>query len=571
MKLPKVAWFFILLLIAIQGISPTTAQETPIAKKDNLLSDSINFLTKYQKDFTPIDTQSIVGYAKAQNSHVFLAYDQAQVALNYLALAEEAQNSNLIPLRDSFIQDALAPLKFMTTYLVNPLTREKQGLIEFWDTYLQTAGLVRVSKLARDQALTLLTIDKILTFIDNGYGMDNTTELFYKEDLANLWQFLTALYDTVKGGWYTKSTAINQTASSVDTTKRTADNMIIISALADISHVNLLSSSLSKTGLLQILTKSINFFIDKFLVNGKGIVSYGSSDGSSIANDTFFAEDNALFGLTLLKMYSLTSNSSYLSYAEYIWSYLKQTFWDVGPGGLFIGVNAAGDTIIAGKSIEDQIFFSLLSLQLASLEPSNVTYLAYFLQSSTLIFYNFVKGTNIASSTDIRFNPSSEYFLRSATYYIDFLSQIPHISAIFYPSSIIIGSKLSLNIFINNYMSLPLNISITADNYLNPVNTLSSSNNIQKDIEFNRDIQSGTQNIYLKLYLSKTLTQTLTLNINFTPNVRIPNGLIYLAGAGILAVIIFIVRRPPEFLKKYIQDLKNIQTEIPNNETHEQE
>ena len=108
------------------------------------LNISPTLLQKYKSSFKSPDTQPI--------------YDQAQIALDYLALAQEAQNSGLISLRNQYIDSAMGPLKFMTSYLVNSRVRDKNGIIEFWDTSLQDQALTRVSKLARDQALTLLSI-----------------------------------------------------------------------------------------------------------------------------------------------------------------------------------------------------------------------------------------------------------------------------------------------------------------------------------------------------------------------------------------------------------------------------
>ena len=569
MKSMKVLSPIIMLFLVILSFTLSTGladNNNTSSINGNALTYATGFLTNYETTFKNIDNQPIVAYAKVQGSHNFLAVDQALVILNYLELANEAQNSQLISLRNSYISDSLATIKFMNTYLVNSLTREKEGIIEYWDTNLQDLSLTRVSKLARDQALTLLALDKLFTFIDNGYNIDNTTYTLLKEDFSNIWKFLTSLYDQTNGGWFTKTTAINQTAISLDTSKRTADNLIIISSLEQIKHVSFLESNFTIDQLKAIEIKSINFFLTKFVTVIGGISSFGSADGSMISNDTFFAQDNSLFGLALVNLYQVYGNESYLSEAENIWSYIKQNFWDIGPGGLFIGVNSMGDPVISGKAIEDQIFFAQLSLKLASIVPINSDYLAYYLKLSTLINYNYIKNNLVASSTDLRFNPSSEYYVQSASYYIDFLVNSPHISTITYSNSIIIGSKLPVQIFMVNYNNVPMNISISADNYFDPTYVISNSSSVAKDLEFTTDIQSGLRNIYIEISISNAVIQKFTLSVNFTPNVRIPNGLLYLIGAGILAGIVVLVRRPPEFLKKYIQELKKEQSSTPVND-----
>ena len=153
---------------------------------------------------------------------------------------------------------------------------------------------------------------------------------------------------------------------------------------------------------------------------------------------------------------------------------------------------------------------------------------------------------------------------------------VPHISSIVGPTSVIIGSKVPVKIFISNSFSIPLNISIASSNYLDPVSTLSESNHVETELEFTPDITTGVQIIDFNVTILKTRVQNLSIDINFTPNVRIPNGLIYLIGAGILAGMVVIVRRPPEFLKRYIDELRaesaeaNIAENITENITTEE-
>ncbi len=537
----------------IPALSVSEPQSIVIGEPLNI---SPSLLANFKSDFKSPDTQPIYGYAKAQYDTKFLAYDQAQIALDYLALAKESQNSGLISLRNQYIEAAMGPLKFMTSYLVNSRVRDKNGIIEYWDKNLQDQALTRVSKVARDQALTLLALDKLLTFFDQGYSVENTTYVFYNESFTNTFTFLSSLYDSTHGGWYTKTTPINESTFSIDTTKRTADNMIIISSLSQIKHISYLAPNFTKTDLENILSKSMDFFINKFLVEGEGIASFGTADGSYISSQTFFAKENALYGLANLDLYKLTGNTSYESNAEYIWKFIKDTFWEISFGGVFIGITAEGDPTILSKSIEDQIFFDELSLELSSLKPNDTNYLAYYLKMYVLIKHNFIKGNSIASSTDYRFNPSSEYYVRSAAYYINFLVNSPHISTIKMPNSIIVGSKLPTKIFISNNANVVLNVSIASSSSFNPVSFHANQSLIEKDLAFENSAQSGSQKLNFNLTISKTLIQQLSISTSLSPNVRIPNGLIYLVGAGILAGLVILVRRPPEFIKSYIQELR---------------
>lgn len=570
MKALKIIGICLIFVFMIQSfvvalpVSATDSKSTVIGQP---LSISPLLLQKYKNSFKSPDTQPIYGYAKSQDNSQYLAYDQAQIALDYLSLAQEAQNSGLNSLKDQYIAEAMGTLKFMTSYLVNSRVRDKNGIIEFWDTSLQDQALTRVSKIARDQALALVAMDKLLTFIDNGYSVENSTYVFYKESFANTWKFLSSLYDSTNGGWYTKTTPINESTFSIDTTKRTADNMIIISSLAQITHISLLAPGFTKTNLENILTKSMDFFVSKFLVSEAGIASYGNADGSSVTNQMFFAKENALYGLANLALYKLTGNSTYASNAEYIWSYIKNAFWEMSFGGVLGAISAQGDPMVLSKTLEDQVFFAELSLELASLKPNDPNYLAYYLKMYVLIKHNFIQNYNVASSTDYRFNPSSEYYVRSTAYYIDFLITSPHISAISMPDSIIVGSKLPTKIYISNNANTILNVSIKSSNSFTPVSFLANKSVVEQDLTFENSVSSGSQKLQFNLTISKTLIQQVSIETKLNPNVRIPNGLIYLVGAGILAGLVVLVRRPPEFIKKYIQELREQQS---SNETEQQ-
>lgn len=552
----------LILLLALMVSSVSSVRAVNEKTDQSFVSDSLSdvdfYFKLYKSSFNSPDANPITGYAKIPSSTKFLAVDQAKIALDYLLLAEEAQHAGLTDLMNNYIQTSMATLKFLTSYLQNPLTRDRYGVIEFWDTALTDDGLTRVSKIARDQALTLLAIDKLLTFIDNGYSVQDSVYTSYLESFSNIWSFLQSIYDIQNGGWFTKTTTLNQTSFSIDKSKRTADNMIIISVLSEISvsHLSLLENGFTKAKLQTILDKSMNFFITKFLITDKGISSYGSFDGSNIVTDSFFAKENTLYGLSCLDLYKYTNNITYLTQAENIWSFLKTDMYEGSFDGVFIGINDQGDPTIAGKSIEDQIFFSLLSLRLAHYSPSNNSYMTSYLTVSNLITLNFINGYQVASSTDLRFNPSPEHYIRSAAYYVEFLVLTPHISAVFIPQFVVIGSKVPLKVFFNNPLNTTLNISISSGEYLETYTELSNSSSLATDLTFTNDVPNGYQDLTFSLAISKTPIQSLKGSFDFTPNVRIPNGLIYLVGAGILAGLVVLVRRPPEILKKYLDELR---------------
>jgi hypothetical protein len=346
--------------------------------------------------------------------------------------------------------------------------------------------------------------------------------------------------------------------------------MIIISSLAEIKHPYLLAPDFSQSKLNFLLASAMDLFSSKFLIENKGISSYGSSDGSNVVNDIFFTKENTLYGLANSAMFSLTNNDTFLNNAKYIWNYIKTTFWEIGFGGVFIGVNSAGDPTIAGKSLEDQIFYSLLSLKLSSQDQSNNDYLSYFLKMNKLIKYNFVKNNNIASSTDLRFNPSTEYYVRSSAYYINYLIEEPHVSSISLPNTITIGEKLPVKIFIRNSESISMNISISGNVYLIPKSITTTTNTEEIELSFQNTVQSGSQNINFNITISKTSIQQFSSYVTLNPNVRIPNGLIYLVGAGLLAGIVVLVRRPPEIIREFIKDLNPDRIENTVNENEEQ-
>jgi hypothetical protein len=101
---------------------------------------------------------------------------------------------------------------------------------------------------------------------------------------------------------------------------------------------------------------------------------------------------------------------------------------------------------------------------------------------------------------------------------------------------------------------IPLNITLESSSVFHNTSHLVNESIINVNARFNSDIAPGKYIIQISLALKNTIFQTFEIIIDMKANVRIPSGLIYLLGAGILAGVFILVRRPPEWLQKRLKE-----------------
>ena len=514
----------------------------------NIQTSTPPFFTQFQVNFESPDGNPITGYSKIPNGDQLLAMDQALVALDYLNSAEQLPNSTY---QSFLLQKALAVLKFSTSYLKDPYSRSRIGVVMFYDTNLQDNSYTRSPRLARDQALMILALDKVLNLLDS----NTSTYVRYDDLIKSFWSYLDSFYDYTYGGWYTKTTPISLTNTSMDTSKSMIDNSFIILSLLSVSNAT--RAGITTSLIINHVHQTLDFLYNHFHTTNGGVLAVSLADGSNISQGAYFANANALFGLANLAFYLHTSNTTYLNRAIESWEFLKNNLWESGFGGVFGGVNSFGDPIIAGKTLEDQVLFALLSEQLIPYETyvnGTEHFLDYYIHTNQILKLRFVSGTTVWSSADRRLYHSNETFLQSTGLYQYYLNQVPHIIDVTSPESVIIGTDIPVNVDIYN-SGLSLNLTITGGSSFEKITQITNLSQVNYNLHFLDTVQSGNYPLDFTLYLAGNVLGTIEININLTPNVRIPSGLLYLGGAGILAVVVLVIRRPPERLKKIIAEL----------------
>lgn len=513
----------------------------------------------FRKVFVSPDEDPIVGFTKKVGSQELLAFDQILVSITYLKAAAENPDREV---REDYNERALATLRMCTSYLKDPYSRQRNGTVEFYSLGLQEDSYTRSPRLARDQALLLWALDLALDFIDPELPLYTR----YSDIIQSIWSFLDEdFYDSTFGGWFTKLTPVSTTEVATDTSKRLADNSLIMLALLETNASRL---GITDTILQERVSSSLLFFKNHYKV-GQGMASLGVRDGSVVSSDTYFAKDNALYGLASLKYFEKTQDGTFLTEAKNSWSFLVDKLWEEGFGGVFGGANQFGDPIIAGKSLEDQVYFSLLSVRLGAYGGLADGYLDYFLQTDKIIKLRFKENTYIFASADRKLYTSNELYIRAAAFAHYYFLETPHLVGVGTPREAIVGQAVKTEVYVRTIPNVPLNITFTSDVDFEQKSILvNNSSTIRLDLQFGNNIKAGYHDILGTVLLRKVKIQDITLEVNMKANVRIPSGLLYLVGAAVLAGVIIVVRYPPNWLKERLNELNLSDSVNPPNPSY---
>ena len=349
---------------------------------------------------------------------------------------------------------------------------------------------------------------------------------------------------------------ISQTNVTLDTSKNVADNMLIALSLLSINASRL---GLSSDTIANQVKLMLDFFRNNFRPENLGVIAVGSANGTVASNNVFFAKDSVLYGLANLAYYEKfsTTNDIYLTEAKQIWGFVVENMWDEGFWGVFGASNSEGLAVIAGKALEDQVLFGLLSARLMPYETTQQDrYTDFYLQTDAIIKlrYQSVSGNQFWTSADRRLNPSFDLFARPAAYAGLYLQETPHIIGVEISESAVIGSKVPIIIYIKTLSNVPLNITVQNESGFNQVSVIANESITVLEIQSDSNTFPGQRSLSISLSLKKTEFQLFEFTIDLLTNVRVPSELIYLVGAGILAGAILLVRRPPEWLQKRINE-----------------
>ena len=546
----KIKYIFTIFIMQLMLLSSFQGIASQVIVSDSDVSE-LNYFNQYADNFVSPDGLTITGYSKTKTNTQYLALDQALIALNFLLAAENTPDPDV---QKDMVDKSLAVLKFSTSYLKDPYSQERNGTVMYYDDILKDNTYTRAPRLARDQALMIWALNNALDFIDP------ETPLYarYNDLIQKFWIFLDSqFHDNEFGGYYSKITPVSQTEVTLDDSKLVSDNMLIGLALLSIDATREGTTSEIVDNRVQTM---LDFFRTYFRQSELGLLSVGLANGTVLSSDLFFAKDSILYGLTNLAFYQSKQNAEilYLTEAKDMWHFVVDAMWEDGFGGIFGASNSDFLPIIAGKALEDQVLFGLLSARLMPYESDpEDQFTNFYLELDKIINLRYRSNTAFWASADRRLNPSNELFARPTAFAGYYLQETPHIIAIEYPDSVIIGAEIPLTIYTKMISGIALNLTLTSSSSseFTQQSYLINTSIFTITVKFDSDIQPAQRQIHLSLSLRKTEFQTFDLPVSLKANVRVPTELIYLVGAGILAGALLLLRRPPEWLNKRLREL----------------
>ncbi|NVM31154.1 MAG: AGE family epimerase/isomerase [Candidatus Helarchaeota archaeon] len=172
-----------------------------------------------------------------------------------------------------------------------------------------------------DNALAVMALLKLY---------DATTNQTYL-DVANLTYYglNSVLYDSTNGGYYRSN-------ASGDTNKFAFDNLLVSQALTEIYRTGYLSAT-AQANTLELAENTLNLLIINYLNGTDSFFTAGDADWSNPVEEKS-ALINALAMITLILVYEINLNLTYLVTAMEIAEFMDEAFWD--SSGMYRGYNA---------------------------------------------------------------------------------------------------------------------------------------------------------------------------------------------------------------------------------------
>lgn len=534
--------FFFVLVIILSVSDLTFHSRAQVKSEDVFSSQLVNSFQNFY-DFP------IKAYKRFTGSSQYLAYDNLLASIVLLQQYEFTESSIIQP----YLLDSI---EFVSSYLKNPYLSEKRGVVSWFDSTLGDLSYPRSPRYAKDQALYLYALSLAERYADTETQVRN-----FRSEANNTWVYLTErFYDSINGGWFSHLLLTDESEFR-DETKRTFDNMLISYFLSQIDP-NYLSTTKDQLGLL--IKSTLDFFRENIVTPNHGIVSFATIDGDQISS-TYFARDNALYGLMNLFYYNEfeTGNPIYLNEARNAWKFLNDILWDSGFGGLFSGTDGSVP-VIAGKGLEDQIQFALLSLNLWEVDNDNPQYLDKFLETNKFIKVYLINPNTgrFYSSVDRFGRPSDANQAISNFWGWYYLVNSPRIISLELKSDLILGiePKIEMNLFSPINQEFELKVIPSTNKIFKPKIqnvTIDGFTRVSISVPYADNPQSGGEILTSSLILENYSLDTFYWNFIIDENTRIPNGFLYIFGAGLLILAIIILRRPPVWLKERASSLQS--------------
>ncbi|HUY00504.1 MAG TPA: AGE family epimerase/isomerase [Candidatus Deferrimicrobium sp.] len=208
-----------------------------------------------------------------------------------------------------------------------------------------------------DNALALVALLKLYEI---------TTNQTYLEIVNLAYDALNAkFYDSTNGGYYRSN-------KSGDTTKLTYDNLLVTLALTELYRSGHFSS--------EVLVKAENTMdtlISHYLNGTKGFFSAGDNTWDNPVEEKS-ALTNALAVYTLISLYEVSSNQTYLDIALQAAEFIDAAFWD--STGLYLGYNSTVNwdgtvTLNSTKYLETNAWIMKAFLKLFEITYNSTFYL----------------------------------------------------------------------------------------------------------------------------------------------------------------------------------------------------
>ncbi|OLS22659.1 MAG: hypothetical protein HeimC3_29330 [Candidatus Heimdallarchaeota archaeon LC_3] len=538
----KIKLFLVFVIVLVFLMNPISGSSTNVVKSNNTHDSLINSFSVYYDN-------SVKAYSRYPSSNQFLAYDNL---LSSITLMQQYERTQISTLKDA----SLNSLEFVRKYLSNPYISEKRGVVSWYDDNLRDLSYPKSPRYAKDQLLFIYALSQAEKITDSP-SLSRT----YNELANKTWNYLNErFYDSTNGGWYSHLLLSDET-EQIDPTKRTFDLSLMsyFFSFMDLSFIDVSDTQ------IDFQLKNTLDFLRNNLVNSetKAITSFSNKDGS-LTSSNYFARENGMYGLANLLYYNNSNEHDviYLNQAKNVWTFMNDEMWDFGFNGLFSGTDG-NVPIIAGKGLEDQVQYALLSLFLWGIDETNPRYLDKYLETDAFIKeYLFEENSGrFYGSTDRFGKPSPFGQAISNIWGWNYFLNSPQIVSVTYNDQPTIGldTEVTFQIFSPVLLEFDLEIEPLSNKIFKSYSEKITVNGLTKvvvNLPYVENPQASYNELYARLRLQNTTIASINWFVDILPNTRIPSGFIYLVGAGVVFLIFIIIRKPPEWLKSQVKSVQ---------------
>ncbi|NVM52832.1 MAG: AGE family epimerase/isomerase, partial [Candidatus Helarchaeota archaeon] len=264
--------------------------------------------------------------------------------------------------------------------------------------------------------------DNVLAIVALSKLFEATGNQTYLEIANSTYTALNSVfYDTTKGGYFRSN-------ASGDNNKFTYDNLLVSTFLSEIYRIGYLSLD-TRVDALEKAENTLNLVISYYLNGTFGFFLSGDINWTNL-NEEKSALINALAIDTLVSLYDLTSNQTYLEIAVNIAEFINTAFWD--SNGINRGYNTTvtwdgSTTLNSTKYLEVNSLIMAAFLKLFEKTYNSTHYLdalnisrflnTYLLDSSTNAFNYSVDFTFVSSNSSLKSTAANAWVIQALLNY----------------------------------------------------------------------------------------------------------------------------------------------------------